>query len=81
MQGGLIMLIHLRNKENRLVIKDILDIDFDMSVELSNNGKYYINVNKIYRLDEEFNSQDNAEERMVYIANVRNNLEAELSNY
>lgn len=75
------MLIHLRDKENKLVIKDVLDIDFDMSVELSNNGKYCVNVNNIYHFDEEFNSQDEAEEKMVHIANVRNHLESELSNY
>ena len=81
MQGGLIVLIHLRDKENKLVIKDVLDIDFDMSVELIKNGKYCVNINNIYHLDEEFNSQDDAEAEMVHIANVRNDLEAELSNY
>ena len=37
MQGELKMLINLRNNAEKLVVKDILDIDFDMSVEEKNN--------------------------------------------
>lgn len=35
------MLINLRNKEGKLMVKDVLDIDFDMSVEKKNN-KYFL---------------------------------------
>ena len=31
------MLINLRNREGKLIVKDVLDIDFDMSVEEENN--------------------------------------------
>ena len=43
--------------------------------------KYYVNINNRYRLDEEFISQSDAEERMLYIATARNHLEEELRNY
>ena len=75
------MLINLRDDTNRLVVKDMLDIDFDMFVELANNGKYYININKKYRLDEEFDNQSGAEERTKHLAYVRNNLEDELRSW
>ena len=75
------MLITLRDRANRLVVKDILDIDFDMSVESIDQDKYYVNINNIYRLDEEFISQSDAEERMLRIAGARNHLEEELRNY
>ena len=39
------MLINLRDKKNKLFIKDILDIEFDMCVEEKDN-KYYVAVNK-----------------------------------
>ena len=47
------MLINLRDQNNKLVIKDVLDLDFDMSVEQAED-KYYVNINHKYRLDEEF---------------------------
>ena len=75
------MLINLRDRANRVVVKDILDIDFDMYVETIDEGKYYVNINQIYRLDEKFISQSDAEERMLYIAGARNHLEEELKNY
>lgn len=74
------MLINLRDKKNNLVVKDILDIDFDMSVE-EENGKFYIGVNRSYRIDEEFLIKSAAEERMLTVADIRNNLEEELRNY
>lgn len=75
------MLINLRDRANRLVVKDVLNINFDMSVESIDEGKYYVNINQIYRLDEEFISQSDAEERMLYIAVARNHLQEELRNY
>lgn len=74
------MLIHLRNSENKLVIKDILDIDFDMFAEQKNGG-YIVKVNSQYQLDEKFASEQDAEQRMVQIADARNGLEEELKNY
>ena len=74
------MLINLRDKKNKLFIKDILDIEFDMRVEEKDN-KYYVAVNKKYRYDMEFENEDDAEDQMILIANARNNLENELKNY
>lgn len=74
------MLIHLRDSAKKLVIKDILDIDFDMSVEQEGN-LYYVAVNHRYRLDGSFQEEAAAENQMIYIANVRNELENELRNF
>lgn len=74
------MLIKLRDERNHLIIKDILDIDFDMCVE-ENHNKFYVAVNRKYRLDEEFPAQSAAEERMIEVAEDRNNLEQELKDY
>lgn len=74
------MLINLRDRENRLVIKDMLDIDFDMFVE-SNKEKYHVYINSLYRIDDEFCSQNDAEDKMRYVAGARNHLEEELRNY
>lgn len=74
------MLINLRNKEGKLMVKDVLDIDFDMSVEKKNN-KYFLNINREFTLDGEFNSEKAAETQMLAIADSRNRLEAELFSY
>lgn len=74
------MLISLRDRDKKLVVKDILDIDFDMSVGRDNN-KYYVNVNNKYQLNEEFCNEKDAEASMIKIADARNNLENELKNY
>ena len=74
------MLIVLKDKKEKIVVKDILDIDFDMSVE-EVNKKYYVNINRNYRLDEEFLTQNDAVDRMLSIANNRNILEQELRSF
>ena len=79
MQGELKMLINLRINAEKLVVKDILDIDFDMSVEEKNN-RYIINVNRQYSCAEEYDNEKDAESRMLQIAEMRNDLETELRN-
>ena len=79
MQGELKMLINLRNNAEKLVVKDILDIDFDMSVEEKNN-RYIINVNRQYSCAEEYDNEKDAESRKLQIAEMRNDLETELRN-
>ena len=75
------MLIGLRNrKTNRLVFKDMLDIDFDMSVE-EKDTRFYVRIDRSYRLAEEFLTHDEAEDRMCAIAASRNQLEQELRDY
>ena len=80
MQGELKMLINLKNNAEKLVVKDILDIDFDMSLEEKNN-KYIVNMNRQYRCAEEYDNEKDAEARMLQIAEMRNDLETELRNY
>lgn len=74
------MLLTLRDKNNKLVVKDMLDIDFDMSVE-KEKDKFYVSVNHNLKLSDEFTSETEAEEIMLSIADARNNLENELKNY
>lgn len=71
------MLITLRDNRNKPVAKDILDIDFDMTVE-KENGKYYVVVNQNYKYDEVYDTEEDAVEQMRHIVNVRNKLEEEL---
>lgn len=71
------MLITLRDNRNKPVAKDILDIDFDMTVE-KENGKYYVVVNQNYKYDEAYETEEDAVDQMRYIVNVRNKLEEEL---
>lgn len=74
------MLINVRDKNGKLLVKDMLDIDFDMSIE-DENSNYYVRINRQYRLDEIFQNEKSAEEKMCYIAAARNSLENELRNY
>ena len=79
MQGEMKMLNNIRKKAEKIVVKDILDIDFDMSVEEKNN-RYIINVNRQYSCAEEYDNEKDAESRMLQIAEMRNDLETELRN-
>ena len=74
------MLINVRNKEGKLLVKDILDVDFDMSVE-EEHGSYYVFLNQLMKMDEEFKTRENAERRMLEIAGIRNRIEEELRIY
>ena len=75
------MLIGLRNKRtNELVYKDMLDIDFDMSV-LEKDGVFFVKISRQYILADAFTSRAAAEEQMMQIAASRNDLETELRNY
>lgn len=74
------MLISLKDKNKKLVVKDILDIDFDMSVE-QENDKYFVQVNRQYQLKDVYNTEEEAEEMMLKIADIRNDLENELRNF
>lgn len=74
------MLIRLRDKENKLVIKDYLDIDFNMKIE-QRGKEYFVKVNRSYYLDSSFENETEAENAMVQVADCRNGLEQELRNY
>lgn len=74
------MLIKLRNKDNKLLIKDLLDIDFDMYVR-QEKSKYYVMANSELQIDTEYDSEQEAEEGMINLAQIRNDLESELDYY
>lgn len=74
------MIIGLRDKDKKLVMKDLLDLNIDMSVE-NEDGKYYVKINSKYRLNEEFENEESAEKKMLLIASSRNQLEDELRQY
>lgn len=74
------MIIGLRDKDKKLVMKDLLDLNIDMSVE-NEDGKYYVKINSKYRLNEVFENEESAEKKMLLIASSRNQLEDELRQY
>lgn len=74
------MLLTVRTKQDELKTKDILDIDFDMSVK-ENEGKYVVKINKNYWDIEQYLTKGEAEERMMYIAAMRNKVEESLEDW
>lgn len=71
------MVIGVRNSKGELKIKDLLDINIDMSVERK-ESVYYVKVSKNYYLDDKYANEEEAEKAMYAIANIRNQLENEL---
>lgn len=74
------MLINLRDKNGKLVIKDILDIDFNMCV-VEEAGEYVVQINSTYNYADKYPSERAAEDQMLRIAQARNTIEEELRNY
>lgn len=76
------MLINLREKKSdKLLVKDYLDVDFDMVVEETLVGKFVVSVNKTYRLDDQFISRQDAEDAMLKVMDNRNQLENEFRDF
>lgn len=79
------MLISMRDTKGKLVVKDVLDVDYDMSIREGKNsdGKdcYEIWINKKYRYSDTFESESDAEKMMLDLATARNDLENDLRNY
>ena len=72
------MLINLKEKNNKkLVVKDYLDVDFDMTVEEIKKDRFVININKKYTFADEYNTKEEAEDVMIEIMENRNQLEHE----
>jgi len=74
------MLLVLENDNGDTVVKDFLDINFDMSIS-EEKGRFYVCVNRMYKLPESYPSKEKAIEKMLTIADCRNNLEEELRNF
>lgn len=78
------MVIKVRDRSGNLMIKDMLDIDFDMYVEkviISGVPKFYVQLNSNLRLNDEFTDRSTAEDSMISLADKRNQLEEELRNF
>ena len=76
------MLINLKEKSNnKLVVKDYLDIDFDMEVEEIKKERFVININNKYSYAVEYNTIKEAEDAMIAIMNNRNHLEYEYKDF
>ncbi len=76
------MLISIRNKKGDLLVKDFLDVDFDMRIKENNEApageRYEVWVNSKYRYADGFATKKDAEDQMVQLASTRNDLENEL---
>jgi hypothetical protein len=68
------MLIGLRDKNGKLKVKDILDLNMDMSVE-KDGLEYLVKITKSYYLDNRFDNEADAEAALYNIANIRNEME------
>lgn len=76
------MVLQLRTNNGKLVVKDILDIDLDMHVEKNKDRKgFSVVVNSRYILSGTFETEEEAEDAMIGVANARNDLENELKNF
>lgn len=76
------MLINLKEKNSKkLVVKDYLDVDFDMDVVEINDNKFIVSVNTNYIFAEEYGSRQAAEAAMLAIMNNRNQLEYEYRDF
>ena len=74
------MILTLRNDSGKLKAKDILDLNMDMSV-VQKKGKYYVKINRTYVLDQEYDTEDEAEGALSNLVQTRNDLENELRLY
>lgn len=76
------MLLNMRDKETGgLVSRDYLDLDMSLSVAQLSDGKYCVDLNKEYRTEDTFGTQEEAEEYLKEISSTRNQLEEELRAY
>lgn len=74
------MLIGLRNrKTEELIYKDMLDIDFDMSIS-EKNSRYTIRINRTYNYKDDFATKREAEDMMESVAEARNHIEEVITN-
>ena len=73
------MLIKVRDRQGKLRAKDMLDLDFDMYVEKSEEKPgYQVIINPQYTLDGTFTKEADAENAMDALVDARNALEDEL---
>ena len=76
--GEAVMMLKVVDDDGKNRVKDILDLNLDMSVEQGIDAVYTVRLNSCYVLKETFESQEEAEAQMFYLADVRNDLEDSL---
>ena len=72
------MMLKVVDDDGKNRVKDILDLNLDMSVEQGIDAVYTVRLNSCYVLKETFESQEEAEAQMFYLADVRNDLDDSL---
>ncbi len=70
----------MRDRDQNLVSKDILDINFDMKIEKSGE-KYKLRINNNYCGTEIFDTKEDAEKELLMMIDERNQAEADLRNF
>lgn len=71
------MLLVVKNRNNELETRDMLDIDFNMKVEKVKTDQFVLRINKSLTLPDTFLTREAAQDKMLEIADTRNQLEQE----
>ncbi|KHM51656.1 hypothetical protein NZ47_09305 [Anaerovibrio lipolyticus] len=75
------MILTLIDENDKIVAKDMLDINFDMRVSGDDATGYYVWVNTKYRFNEKYKTEEAAEKQLLCLVDCRNQLELELRNF
>lgn len=71
------MLLVVKNRNNELETRDMLDIDFNMKVEKVRANQFVLHINKSLAYPDAFPTREAAQDKMLEIADMRNQLEQE----
>lgn len=71
------MLLVVKNRNNELETRDMLDIDFNMKVEKVKTDQFVLRINKYLTFPDTFLTREAAQDKMLEIADTRNQLEQE----
>ena len=71
------MLLLVKNKNGELETRDMLDIDFNMKVEHSGKNQFVLRINKSLVYPDTFPTREAAQDQMLAIVDMRNQLEQE----
>lgn len=71
------MLLLVKNKNGELETRDMLDIDFNMKVEHIGKNQFVLRINKSLVYPDTFPTREAAQDQMLAIVDMRNQLEQE----
>lgn len=71
------MLLPVKNKNGELETRDMLDIDFNMKVENIGKNQFVLRINKFLVYPDTFPTREAAQDQMLAIVDMRNQLEQE----